>query len=267
MSYLQVLFLSLLQGLTEFLPISSSGHLVLLPKFVGWPDQGLAFDVAVHLGSLIAVLWYFRADLTRMVRDLLAIPRGQGVSPDARLGLLVIVATVPVAVAGLVLGDFLEGNLRSAAVIAGTTAGFGILLWLADLWSRRHRRIESFGIGDALVVGCAQILALVPGTSRSGITMTAALAVGFDRESAARFSFLLAIPVILLAASYQTLKLITDPAPTDWPQLAVAVAASALAAYLCIGWFLRFVAKAGMLVFALYRVLLGIVIVLVFYVF
>ncbi len=267
MSYLQVLFLSLLQGLTEFLPISSSGHLVLLPKFVGWPDQGLPFDVAVHLGSLLAVLWYFRDDLSRIVRDLLAIPRGAGVSPDARLGLLVIVATIPVAVAGLVLGDLLEENFRSAAIIAATTAGFGVLLWLADIWSRRHRRIESFGVRDALVVGAAQILALVPGTSRSGITMTAALAVGFDRESAARFSFLLAIPVILLAASYQTLKLILDPEPTNWPQLGVAVAASAVAAYLCIGWFLRFVAKAGMMVFALYRIALAIVILLVFYVF
>ena len=265
MSWLQVIFLALLQGLTEFLPISSSGHLVLLPKFVGWPDQGLPFDVAVHFGSLIAVLWYFRVELTRIAVDLLAIPQ-RGVSADARLGLLVIVATVPVALAGLALSDWLEGNLRSAAVIAGTTAGFGVLLWLADIWSRRHRRIEAFGVRDALLVGMAQVLSLVPGTSRSGITMTAALALGFDRESAARFSFLLAVPVIMLAASYQTLKLVLAPEATNWLQLGVAVGASALAAYLCIGWFMRFVASAGMLVFALYRVLLAIVIVLTFYV-
>lgn len=266
MSYVQVLFLSLIQGLTEFLPISSSGHLVLLPKFVGWPDQGLPFDVAVHLGSLIAVLWYFREDLTRMARDMLALPGGGDMTSDARIGLYVIAATIPVAVAGLLLGDVIEEHLRSAAVIAAATAGFGVLLWLSDALGPRRRGLDGFRLRDAAIVGFAQILALVPGTSRSGITMTAALAVGFDRESSARFSFLLSIPVIALAAGYQTLKLVLDPEPTNWPQLGVAVAASGIAAYLCIGWFMRFVARVGMMPFALYRIALAAVIVAVFYV-
>jgi undecaprenyl-diphosphatase len=261
MTTLQIVLLALLQGLTEFLPISSSGHLVLLPLFVGWEDQGLAFDVAVHFGTLIAVVTYFRDEVMRILRALLSAARGGDFSHDARLGVNLAVGTVPVALAGLALGDFIDGHLRSALVIATTTAVFGVLLWVADRFGRRQRAVDSATVIDALVVGFAQVLALVPGTSRSGITMTAALARGFDRDGAARFSFLLSIPVIVLASGYQTLKLLSQPAAGHWSEIAVGVVVSAVAAYLSIGWFMGFVARAGMWVFALYRVLLAVVIV------
>ncbi|MEM6639320.1 MAG: undecaprenyl-diphosphate phosphatase [Pseudomonadota bacterium] len=260
MDTVQIILLALLQGLTEFLPISSSGHLVLLPKFVGWEDQGLAFDVAVHLGTLFAVLIYFRADVMRIVRALLAGVAGRGFNADAMLGLHVGIATVPVALCGLLLGDLIDGHLRSAAVIATTTAVFGVLLYVADRFGQRTRKMDGATFVDALVVGCAQVLALVPGTSRSGITMTAALARGFDREGAAHFSFLMAIPVILLASAYQTLKLVSEPVGGAWRELGLGVLVSGVAAYLCIGWFMRFVSRAGMWVFALYRIALAIVI-------
>ena len=262
MTTMQIIWLALLQGLTEFLPISSSGHLVLLPLFVGWEDQGLAFDVAVHLGTLFAVLIYFRDDVWRIVRALLTGLTGRGFDQDARLGLHVGVATIPVALCGLALSDFIDGHLRSAAVIATTTAVFGVLLYVADRFGQRTRNMDSATLTDALVVGFAQVLALVPGTSRSGITMTAALARGFDRDGAARFSFLMAIPVILLASAYLTLKLIGEPVGDAWRELGLGVLVSGVAAYLCIGWFMRFVARAGMWVFALYRLVLAAAIVI-----
>jgi undecaprenyl-diphosphatase len=260
MTTLQTICLALLQGLTEFLPISSSGHLVLLPLFVGWDDQGLPFDVAVHLGTLIAVVAYFRDDVMRIVSALFGTVTGGGMTDDARLGLNVGVATIPVALAGLALGDFIDGHLRSAAVIGTTTAVFGVLLWVADRFGKRERSVNTATTVDALIVGFAQVLALVPGTSRSGITMTAALGRGFDRDGAARFSFLLAIPVILLASAYQTLKLVGEPVGDYWMQMGLGVLVSAVSAYLCIGWFMRFVSRAGMWVFAVYRLVLAAII-------
>ena len=176
---------------------------------------------------------------------------------DARLGINLVVATIPVALAGLALSDFIDGHLRSATVIATTTAFFGVLLWAADYFGRRERSVNSATFVDAMIVGFAQVLALVPGTSRSGITMTAALARGFDRAGAARFSFLLAIPAIVLASGYQTLKLLSDPTGAQWLEIGLGVFVSAVAAYLCIGWFMKFVARAGMWVFAVYRLLLA----------
>ncbi|MFK8014241.1 MAG: undecaprenyl-diphosphate phosphatase [Gammaproteobacteria bacterium] len=257
MTTLQTILLALMQGLTEFLPISSSGHLILLPLFVGWEDQGLAFDVAVHFGTLIAVVAYFWDDVMRIARALLGAAGGGALNDDARLGLNVGIATIPVALAGLALGDFIDGNLRSAAVIATTTGVFGILLWVADRFGKRERSVNSATFTDAMIVGFAQVIALIPGTSRSGITMTAALARGFDRDGAARFSFLMSIPVIVLASGYQTLKLLSDPVGVPWMEIGLGVAVSAIAAYACIGWFMRFVARAGMWVFAVYRVLLA----------
>ncbi|MEO1575102.1 MAG: undecaprenyl-diphosphate phosphatase, partial [Pseudomonadota bacterium] len=220
----------------------------------------LAFDVAVHLGTLFAVLLYFRDDVMRIVTALLAGVAGRGFNDDAKLGLNVGIATIPVALCGLALGDFIDGYLRSAAVIATTTLVFGVLLYVADVMGRRTRSVNGATVVDALVVGFAQVLALVPGTSRSGITMTAALARGFDRDGAARFSFLMAIPVILLASAYQILKLLDEPVGGAWRELGIGVLVSGVAAYLCIGWFMRFVSRAGMWVFALYRVILAAVI-------
>lgn len=260
MSWLQVIVLALVQGLTEFLPISSSGHLILVPYLLGWQDQGLAFDVAVHLGTLIAVVGYFRHDLHEMLEAGIAVARGQPPTPAAHLLKFVVIATVPAALAGLFFNGFIEQQLRSPSLIAATTIGFGVMLWLSDVFKREHRDIADLTVMDAVLIGLAQVLALIPGTSRSGITMTAGLALGMGRKAAARFSFLMAIPIIFLASGLQVLKLLQSPVATDWGMLATGVICSAVAAYLCIRWFLGWIERCGFLPFALYRVLLGIVI-------
>lgn len=260
MDLLQVLILALVQGLTEFLPISSSGHLVLVPRWLGWEDQGLAFDVAVHLGTLFAVVAYFRQDILQMARAWLSSFDRAPLTHDAQLGWSVLLATVPAGIAGLIFSDAIETHLRSPQVIAVTTVVFGILLWAADVLGRRERPMTSLGWRDAFLIGCAQALALIPGTSRSGITITMALALGLDRNAAARFSFLLAIPIITLASGLQIVQLSHATGAVDWLALGVGTVAAAVCAYACIHWFLRFVSHAGMAVFAIYRLLLGVAI-------
>ncbi len=260
MTLLQVIILALVQGLTEFLPISSSGHLILTPHFFGWEDQGLAFDVAVHLGTLLAVVSYFRRDLIDMAGAGIGVLRGGPVTPSARLLFWVGLATIPAGLAGLLFNDIIETSLRSPFVIAMTTIGFGVLLWLSDVFKREHRAERDLTWKDALLIGAAQALALIPGTSRSGITMTAGLALGLGREAAARFSFLMSIPIIILASGLQVLKLIKAQEAVDWGMLMLGVACSAVAAYLCIRWFLKFIGTIGFLPFALYRIALGVVI-------
>ena len=264
MDLIHAIWLAVLQGFTEFLPISSSGHLVLVPRFLGWPDQGLAFDVAVHLGTLIAVVGYFRRELYAMAGAWLRSVGGAAATPESRLAWAVIWATVPVAVVGFVLADVVESELRSPLLIAATTAGFGILLWLADIRGRRQRNEFSLRWSEVVLIGLAQVLALIPGTSRSGITMTAALMLGLDREAAARFSFLLAVPVIFAAAMLETVRLLQAPVAPDWVAMGLGTLVSAVVAYLTIRYFLRFLGRIGMLPFAIYRVLLALLIVYVF---
>ena len=257
MDWIQIIALAVVQGITEFLPISSSAHLILLPQLEGWVDQGLAFDVAVHVGSLAAVLAYFRRDLAVLVRDFgrsLAVRRPTG---QSGLAWAVLWTTVPVGIAGLLLKGTVETTLRAPLVIAGTTIGFALLLWWADAKGRGMRDERSIGWRDVLVIGVAQALALVPGTSRSGITMTAAMMMGLSRTAAARFSFLLSIPVIALAGCLQIFELVTAEAAVDWNALLLGCAASGLAAYLCIRLFLGLIERIGMLPFVIYRLLLG----------
>ena len=256
--------LGLLQGLTEFLPISSSAHLILLPALVGWPDQGLAFDVAVHVGTLAAVLAYFRRDLLRMACSCFRALRGGTVDADARLAGLIGLGTLPVVLAGLLLDglgslDTMESAalLRGAAVIASTTVGFALLLWWADRRGSRTRDESSLGWRDAILVGAAQVLALIPGTSRSGVTITAALALGFDRKAAARFSFLLSIPVIAAAGLRSAAGALETSAATDWTALFLGAAVSALSAYLTVHFFLKLLERIGLFPFVLYRLVLG----------
>ena len=263
MDTIQSIVLAIVQGLTEFLPISSSGHLILVPRFLGWPDQGLAFDVAVHVGTLAAVVAYFRRDLVEIAYAWLASLKGRP-SADARLGWAVLLGTLPVGLAGLLFGDVIESALRSPMIIAGTTAGFGALLWLADVKGKRVRDEHTITWRDIIIIGGAQALALIPGTSRSGITMTAALALGLTREGAARFSFLLSIPVIVLAGLVQTRKLVTSDVAVDWASLSIGTVVSAVSAYLCIRWFLAFLERVGMAPFAIYRFVLAVVIVLAY---
>lgn len=255
MDILQAVVLAIIQGLTEFLPISSSAHLLLPKEVLGWPDQGLAFDVAVHVGSLIAVVTYFRTEVGHIALGGLNSFRGKW-NADSRLAWLLVLATIPTAISGLLFEDFIESNLRSASVIAyATLAGAGLLL-LADRYAQRNREIVDLGWKLVLIIGIAQATALIPGTSRSGITMTAALLIGLSSGSAARFSFLLSIPIITLSGGWQALQLI-DAAETDWLVITLATLVSAVSAYLCIHFFLKIIEKIGFMPFIIYRVILG----------
>ena len=262
MDWLQVIVLASIQGLTEFLPISSSAHLILVPVLTGWPDQGLAFDVAVHVGSLAAVLIYFRGDFISMLRDGLRRPRDA--AGHGRLGWLVLIATVPVAVAGLAVDANLSEWLRDPLVIAVATIGFGLALLFAERTGAKDRPVESLGIRDAIVIGCAQAVALVPGTSRSGITMTAGLLVGLTPAASARFSFLLSAPVILMAGGYKALQLAAGVTDASWSVLVPGALVAAICAYACIHAFLRLIATIGFAPFVAYRLVLGTVLLWLF---
>lgn len=264
LDWLQIFVLSLVQGLTEFLPVSSSAHLILVPKILGWSDQGLAFDVALHLGTLIAVLAYFRQDLQKMIRDFFLTLKGVPLSEDAKLLWSIAFATIPVGLAGLLLKSTVETTLRSPLVIAAATIVFGLVLWLADRYGKQRRASDDMNWKDTLFIGCGQVLALIPGTSRSGITLTAGLARGLTRESAARFSFLLSIPVIALAAGLETLTIIKEQTAMQWSALATGLIISALSGYACIHLFIKLLNRVGMGPFVLYRMALGIVLFFVF---
>lgn len=200
MALYHILILAVVQGITEFLPISSSGHLILTSKVFGWPDQGLIIDIAVHVGSLFAVLLYFWRDMWLMLVGIFRLATGRG-GPGARLAAYVVVGSIPVFVAGYFGKDFISSSLRSAEVIAWATLGFGILLWIADKAGMTLRTVEHLNWSGVLFIGLMQVLALIPGTSRSGITMTAARLLGMERPEAARFSMLLSIPTILGAGA------------------------------------------------------------------
>lgn len=261
MDAIQAVVLAAIQGLTEFLPISSSGHLVLPQTLLGWSDQGLAFDVAVHVGSLLAVLVYFRDDVKALLAAWLGSLRGSAPSQDSRLAWYVIVATIPAVIAGLIFNDFIEMNLRGGYVLAAATFFWGIVLGAADRYSSHRRQLGDIGLRIALFIGVAQALALVPGTSRSGITITAALMMGLSRSDAARFSFLLSMPIIAAAGSYKLLELLQDNHPVPWFYLFLGLVVSAVTAYLCIRVFMHWVERIGMMPFAIYRVILAGVIV------
>lgn len=265
MDFFQIIALALLQGLTEFLPISSSAHLILMPLIAGWQDQGLAFDVAVHVGTLSAVVYYFRITIKHLIIDWLQSVTTLAEVGESRLAWAVLIGTIPVGLAGLLFGDLIEHQLRSPIVIASTTILFGLLLGWADWRGRQQRDEQGLSIADILFIGIAQAIALIPGTSRSGITITAGLMLGLTREAAARFSFLLSIPVIFLAGSLKTLELSQSNLPTDWFALTSGVILSALSAYLCIHLFLKLIEKIGMWPFVIYRLILGAVLFGLFY--
>jgi undecaprenyl-diphosphatase len=266
MSELQLAVLALVQGITEFLPISSSGHLILVPLLSGWPDQGLLIDVAVHLGSLVAVILYFRHDVGAMVRGLTdwRTPGLLG-APGRRLAVLVVIGTVPVIIAGLTLKTIGTEHLRSVTVIGWATLGFGLLLYAADRYGRDTRALRDMTCGGALWIGLAQVLALVPGTSRSGITMTAARALGYRRAEAARFSMLLSIPTILAAGSLLTLDLIALGEAQVSLQALAAIVLAFLSAWLAIALLMRWLQRATFTPFVIYRCVLGVALLLYAY--
>jgi len=258
MDMISAIVLAIVQGLTEFWPISSSAHLILVPRFLGWEDQGLAFDVALHFGTLLAVMVYFRREVVAVPRAMLLQLSGRPHPvANAKLGWAVALATVPAGIAGLLFKDFVEDELRWPLLIAGTTAFYGALLWFADSRRGDLNDERELTLGKALVIGCAQALALVPGTSRSGITITASLFLGLSREAATRFSFLMSIPVILLASLLEGYQLVTTSGPVAWDFLGVGVIAAAVTAYFCIALMLRVVGQIGMAPFAIYRLLLA----------
>ncbi|MEP5763060.1 MAG: undecaprenyl-diphosphate phosphatase [Halieaceae bacterium] len=252
---LRSVVLAIIQGLTEFLPISSSAHLILPAQLLGWQDQGLAFDVAVHLGSLLAVVFYFREQLLQLAVGGIAALRARQSNAELRMIALLLLASLPIGVSGLLLKDWVAGELRSVTVIALATIGFGVLLGLAD---RGTARRSEFGWRAALLIGLAQVLAIIPGTSRSGITMTAALLCGINRQSAARFSFLLSIPVILGASTLTVVELGQAAAPVPWGQLLIGVLVAGTTAYASIAVFLRWLDRVGFMPFVIYRVVLGV---------
>lgn len=257
MDLVQIVVLAIVQGLTEFLPISSSAHLILVPLVLKWPDQGLAFDVAVHVGSLLAVLYYFRQTVRALIQAWLGSLTGGKVSSNSRLAWWVIFGTIPAVIIGYLFKGMIETELRSPWVIAISTIGFGLLLLVADKVSSRRRNETQLGLIDVIVIGCFQAIALIPGTSRSGITMTAGLFLGMTRRAAARFSFLLSMPIIFASGVLQTRDLIQSSIPIDWVALLIAVVLSALSAALCIHLFLKLIEHMGMMPFVIYRLLLG----------
>ncbi|MCY4590981.1 MAG: undecaprenyl-diphosphate phosphatase [Alphaproteobacteria bacterium] len=252
MPLFQLTVLALVQGITEFLPISSSGHLAALPHLMAWPDQGLAIDVAVHAGTLLAVLVYLRHEVAGMIAGL----AGRS-TPGLRLALLVILASVPVTVAGFLVLRHLGDVFRSIEVIAWTTLVFGILLGIADRSGAKSRRIEAMTWRDALLIGAAQVLALVPGTSRSGITMTAGLFLGYGRADAARFSLLLGIPAIAGAAVLTGFDLYRHGDAAIGLDAVIAGGLAFVSALLVIHLMMAWLARASFAPFVAYRVLLG----------
>jgi undecaprenyl-diphosphatase len=255
---LQIVVLAIVQGITEFLPVSSSGHLILVPYFTDWPDQGLEFDLAVHIGTLTAIVAYFRKTLAAMARDwTLSVVQRREVG-ESRLAWAVLFGTIPAGVVGLVFRHDIETTLRSPLVVACTTLGYAVLLFVAD---RRtgQRNERSLGWLDVVVIGCAQALALVPGTSRSGITITAGLFRNLSREAAARFSFLLAVPVMTAAGLAEAAGYAgaTTSGPVDVRAIVLGLAISAVTGFACIHYFLKWLTRFGMLPYVLYRLALG----------
>jgi undecaprenyl-diphosphatase len=257
MDLLHIIVLALIQGVTEFLPISSSAHLILPSELLGWQDQGLAFDVAVHVGTLAAVIIYFRHEVRALAEGWLQQFGPRGASDDSRLAWMVILGTVPAGLAGLLFNDYIEIYARSILVIAITTVVFGVLLGVADMRSSHQLRLVDMTWRLALAIGCAQALALIPGTSRSGITITAALLLGFNRPDSARFSFLLSIPVILLSGGYKGIELMIAQDDVEWGSIFLGALISGVSAYICIHYFLSFISRLSMMPFVVYRLILG----------
>lgn len=261
---LQALVMGIVQGLTEFLPVSSSGHLVIVPYLLGWDDAlitSLAYSVMLHLGTLVALLVYFRADWLRLVPAGLAAVRDRSLrdDPDRRLAWLLIAATIPAALAGFLLNDLIEQRFRQVGLVALMLVVGGVILWLADRWGRRDRGIGDVTLPVALGIGAAQALALVPGISRSGISISAARLAGLDREAAARFSFLMATPVTAGAGIFEARKLLTGEAGVDVAvaPLLVGMIAAVGSGLVAIHFMLRYLRTRSLSVFVAYRVVLA----------
>ena len=250
MDLIQIVVLSIVQGITEFLPISSSAHLILVSKLFGWQDQGLLFDIYVHGGSLFAIIYTFRREVSVLIQ--------RAFSPyNQNLLLCLIVATLPVALVGFLGGDFIEQNFRSLEFLILTTFLFAIFLYIADKYGKKTNSIESIDLKDSFIVGTFQIFALMPGVSRSAITMIGALILSYSREDAARFSFLLSIPTLSAVLLGSSIEAVQSEETIDWSILILGGLISFAISLLCINLFLSFIQKIGFTPFVLYRIILS----------
>jgi undecaprenyl-diphosphatase len=255
LTILQAVTLGLVQGITEFLPVSSTAHLRLVPAILSWPDGGAAFAAVIQLGTLLAVVGFFLRDLARMVAAAADPARRRDL--DARMLLYIVAGTVPIGVVGILAKHAIEGPLRSILVIASSLIVVAILMAIVEKTARHERAVESFTLRDALLVGLAQCLALIPGVSRSGITLVAAMLLGFRRDASARFSFLLSIPAVAAAGVFELPKLLHDR-EVGTTALVVGLATAAVSGYLSVAWLLRFLRTRTTYGFVVYRIVLGV---------
>lgn len=258
MNFLHAVILGAIQGATEFLPISSSAHIRVVPALLGWPDPGSTFTANIQLGTIVAVLVYFWKDLGNMSRATVQglKDKSQRENPDFRLALATLVGSIPIIVLGLLLTSKIERDFRALDIVAGGLIGMGILLLIAERVGKKNRSVDNVTWRDGVIVGLWQACALVPGASRSGSTITGGMFAGFSREDAARFSFILSIPSITLAGLYTLVTDRKDLAELAIPLL-VANGVSFIVGYACIAWLMQLLKKQSMLVFVVYRVALG----------
>ena len=261
----QAIILGIIQGLTEFLPVSSTAHLILAPWIFGWDDPGLAFDVVVHIGTLTGIIAFFWKDFYRILQGMMSgiMVRKSYTGIDGRLGWYIIIGTIPAGLAGLLFKDQIETVFRNPRIIAITLILFGLILLWSEYAGRKKRRMDHLNIADAIVIGCAQAVALIPGVSRSGITITAGLFRNLERATAARFAFLLSTPIIMAGGLLSFLDVYKEGLPQDmfWP-FAAGFAASAISGFLAIKYLIMFLSKQKVNVFVYYRIVLGILILL-----
>jgi undecaprenyl-diphosphatase len=250
MELLQLTILSLVQGLTEFLPISSSAHLILVSSFMHWPDQGLTIDIFAHFGTLLAVIFYFRDDLIEIIKNFNFFEKNN-------LGVNLCVATVPIAIVGFIFKDFIEINLRSEEVIFWSTLIFGIVLIFSDKFSSNQKDLSQISLRDSLLIGFFQIFALMPGSSRSAVTMIGALFLGYTKSNAAKFSFLLAVPTLSIVFFGELVSINQEIFKINYSELIYVASVSFLSAICCIHFFLKLIEKVGFVPFGIYRIFLA----------
>ena len=266
MSLFQLILVAIIQGITEFLPISSSGHLILLPRLTGMDDQGLAIDVAVHVGTLGAVVLYFWSDVKQALIGLPKALTGRLDTPQARLAMALIVATIPTVIAGAALhATGLSQAMRSIAVIGWTMLGFGLLLYWMDQKGAQTKQAADWGLRDAVIMGLWQVLALIPGTSRSGITITGARQLGYTREDGARIAMLMSIPTILASGALLSLDVIRDADAQLAKDGAIAAVFAFVAALLALSLMMRLLRSISFTPYVIYRVILGVILLIIAY--
>ena len=248
-TFIQWLVLALMQGLTEYLPISSSAHLILVSQIMQWPDQGIVMDIAAHAGSLVAVMWYFKTEIVKLFQ-------GKNWPLFNKLAL----ASIPLALIGYLFASRID-EVRSSMIIAVSSIVFGVFLYIADKIQQKKPTNKNVGLKSAIVIGIAQVCALIPGASRSGVTMTAAMSMGFDRTKAARFSFLLAIPALLMTTAYGCFKLYKEPSEYNLMGVITVLIVSFFASLFSIKLFLKLINKISIATFMWYRIILGLLII------